>query len=370
MFACICYAHVPAEKRKKLDTVAEKGVFLGYKPNTKGYWILKENGSIMVSRDVTFQEISEPFEATPNRPEDKGVLMSDSEEEEEGGLGLDELGGACDLSRVSPLVSHGATPTGEASAGVDPEPEGESQAEDPSAANPLVVPRLYNLRGRRETEKFTLSRSRVGESKRGTSERRGRAKNTRGSSGSRDGELWQKAMDKEIASLLENGTWTVEKPPDGVKPVPVRWTYWQAEAEQAGANRTVQSTICRQGVQTEARNRLRGSLCSRQPTPHGQNSPSRCRSKGSQNQAARRQNRILERNPGGRDPGGPAGGVRSWRITDEAETEEVSLRPQASPPRVVPKSVWGMEKIGFSPSTADPVLFCRKDPGKETYTVV
>jgi hypothetical protein len=32
-------------------------------------------------------------------------------------------------------------------------------------------------------------------------------------------------MDEEIASLLENGTWTVEKPPAGVKPVPMRWTY-------------------------------------------------------------------------------------------------------------------------------------------------
>jgi hypothetical protein len=29
-----------------------------------------------------------------------------------------------------------------------------------------------------------------------------------------------------------------------------------------------------------------------------------------------------------------------------------------------------MQRIGFSPSTADPALFCRKDPGKETYTVV
>jgi hypothetical protein len=29
-----------------------------------------------------------------------------------------------------------------------------------------------------------------------------------------------------------------------------------------------------------------------------------------------------------------------------------------------------MGKIGFLPSTADPALFCRKDPGRETYTVV
>jgi hypothetical protein len=40
-----------------------------------------------------------------------------------------------------------------------------------------------------------------------------------------DGELWKKAMDDEIASLLENETWTVEKPPAGVKPVPARWVF-------------------------------------------------------------------------------------------------------------------------------------------------
>jgi hypothetical protein len=54
VFGSVCYAHVPAPKRKKLDAVAEKGVFLGYEPHTKGYRILKPDGSIQVSRDATF----------------------------------------------------------------------------------------------------------------------------------------------------------------------------------------------------------------------------------------------------------------------------------------------------------------------------
>jgi hypothetical protein len=43
-----------------------------------------------------------------------------------------------------------------------------------------------------------------------------------------DGELaefWQEAMNDEMASLLENGTWTLEYPPPGVKPIPVKWVY-------------------------------------------------------------------------------------------------------------------------------------------------
>jgi hypothetical protein len=41
----------------------------------------------------------------------------------------------------------------------------------------------------------------------------------------KDAELWQKAMDEQIASLLENESWSVETVPEGVKPVPVNWVY-------------------------------------------------------------------------------------------------------------------------------------------------
>ena len=72
VFGCVCYAHVPAQKRKKLDAVAEKGVFLGYEPNTKGYRVLKPNGSIQVSRDVTFQEtVDQPETNLPQPPPKK-----------------------------------------------------------------------------------------------------------------------------------------------------------------------------------------------------------------------------------------------------------------------------------------------------------
>jgi hypothetical protein len=63
--------HVPSVKRRKLDVVLQKGVFLGYEPNTKGYRVLTKDGNVGISKDATFQE-----------------------------NGLDELGGSCGLSRV------------------------------------------------------------------------------------------------------------------------------------------------------------------------------------------------------------------------------------------------------------------------------
>jgi hypothetical protein len=40
-----------------------------------------------------------------------------------------------------------------------------------------------------------------------------------------DASQWRLAMDEEIASLQANGTWDLEEPPDGVKPIPVKWVF-------------------------------------------------------------------------------------------------------------------------------------------------
>ena len=40
-----------------------------------------------------------------------------------------------------------------------------------------------------------------------------------------DAELWQRAMDEEMASLMANKTWTLEEAPPGIKPIPVKWVF-------------------------------------------------------------------------------------------------------------------------------------------------
>jgi hypothetical protein len=57
VFGLVCYVHVPAHKRKKLNPVSEKGVFVGYEANSKVYGVLRDSdGKIEVSKDVTFSE--------------------------------------------------------------------------------------------------------------------------------------------------------------------------------------------------------------------------------------------------------------------------------------------------------------------------
>ena len=59
IFCCINYAHVPAEKRKKLDDKDEKCVFLGISEAFKAYKLLNPlTKKILTSRDVIFDEDS------------------------------------------------------------------------------------------------------------------------------------------------------------------------------------------------------------------------------------------------------------------------------------------------------------------------
>ncbi|XP_026395891.1 uncharacterized protein LOC113290509 [Papaver somniferum] len=57
VFGCIAYAHVPDEKRKKLDDKGVKCVFLGYSDVSKAYKLFDPiTEKIMTSRDVVFDE--------------------------------------------------------------------------------------------------------------------------------------------------------------------------------------------------------------------------------------------------------------------------------------------------------------------------
>ena len=60
MFGSICYIHVPAERRHKLEVEAYKGIFLGYSTQSIGYRIfnLTSEKNDVVSPVVKFDEAS------------------------------------------------------------------------------------------------------------------------------------------------------------------------------------------------------------------------------------------------------------------------------------------------------------------------
>ncbi|KAI5317026.1 hypothetical protein L3X38_036733 [Prunus dulcis] len=57
IFSSLCYVHVPAELRHKLESKSVKGVFVGYATCEKGYIIFHPiSKKLTLSRDVTFDE--------------------------------------------------------------------------------------------------------------------------------------------------------------------------------------------------------------------------------------------------------------------------------------------------------------------------
>ncbi|GAQ92987.1 hypothetical protein KFL_012360020 [Klebsormidium nitens] len=100
VFGARAYIHVPKGNRKKMEPVSERGVFLGYEPNSKSYRVLRErDGRILTSRDVMVDE---------RGPSAIVELGSDPGKE----------GGACGPSRVSPPTWMGVGGSGE-----HPEPQ-------------------------------------------------------------------------------------------------------------------------------------------------------------------------------------------------------------------------------------------------------
>ncbi|CAL0309357.1 unnamed protein product [Lupinus luteus] len=85
IFGCIAYAHVPDQKRKKLDDKGEKCVFLGVSEASKAYKLYNPlTKRIVTSRDVIFYE-ERTWEWNGQQPNPNTSEFGFEEEEQENG---------------------------------------------------------------------------------------------------------------------------------------------------------------------------------------------------------------------------------------------------------------------------------------------
>jgi hypothetical protein len=82
VFGARAFVHIPAQLRRKLDSVSQPGIMIGYAANSKAYRILLDSGRVVESRDVVFAEQYAPrSEGKPSSATGSGEQDSDSDEE-------------------------------------------------------------------------------------------------------------------------------------------------------------------------------------------------------------------------------------------------------------------------------------------------
>ncbi|KXZ45263.1 hypothetical protein GPECTOR_56g359 [Gonium pectorale] len=203
VFGCRAYVHVPKQKRTKLgltkfDSVARPGIYIGPAVNAKAYRILLDDGTVQISRDVTFDEF---VRVKPEKPvvweEDSPKVPAPEDEAAE--------------ERAEPAVVHEvpAPPAGQVA---------EEQADDPAAAHgdgagSCGVRRSERVR--KQPERFIAGSAALPVPPDNIEEAKSRP----------DWPMWKKACDEEIASLYGNNTWTLVQVSRATRVIGVKWVF-------------------------------------------------------------------------------------------------------------------------------------------------
>jgi hypothetical protein len=349
VFGSKVFSHVPAQRRKKLDPVAkELGLFLGYEPRTKGYRILRgTDGRVVVSNlDVTFkEEVASP-------------VVSLLEEKESA---------PC----VTVTADQSSVPKGEGSREeIQGENQGDNQGEilgenlevPPEAVQekPRRVQKPNSLYPESEWVKANVARE---TSKRLEPQTYEEALDGEGS------ELWQKAMDDEMASLLENKTWEIETVPEGAKPVPVKSVY-KFKTDANGNVERYKARVCAKGFRQKHGIDFEEVFApvSRQPTVRALLSVAAMQSLEVEQLDVKTaflngdlKEDVWIEQPAGYTEGGPG----------KACHLRTALYGLKQAPRAWHlKLTSEMEKVGLNPSDADPALFVKKTETEPFYATV
>ena len=215
-FGARAYAHVPSSLRTKLDTVSEPGRFIGYASNSKGYKILLDNGTLTISRDITFDETSNMRTADAPQQHSSNSLQ----QTEQHSTSLSQPSN----SSSTVIFGDDIEPVG---ASADP---GTPPTPPPAAASPPIALRrttraaalrpaevwqddAFRITGRTNTAAVNLATTST------------EPTSLDEALHSPDADQWRQAMDEEIASLAANNTWILTSPPPGIKPIPGKWVY-------------------------------------------------------------------------------------------------------------------------------------------------
>ena len=270
VFGAKAFMHVPKEIRKKMEPVSETGYFVGYEPDSKSYRVLRDkDGRIIVSRDVIVDEgARKPSEVVVEIGEDDDLTAKtvESVPESEEALLYDTAGRQTteemEDGRSLPWIAEKALTLPEIPLSRQKEPTknpSQNPSQAPGYAEDVSLPgdragarrRFPGRERKRPGEWYKSNFSAVS-----TLTERAEPKTYEEALEGEDAELWRQAMDEEMRSLLENGTWELEELPGGVRPLPMKWVYKiktdaSGNVERYKARLVAKGFMQRQGVDFE-----------------------------------------------------------------------------------------------------------------------
>ena len=268
VFGCICYVHVPKEKRLKMDAKSKKSIFLGYSERSKGYIVQDtESSRVFVSRDVVFLEdqfISTALRQACEEERQPNVVQFFTQgpvwvSPTSSGVSQ-EVNGSSSLDREDTTEENQSSEVTEATNDTDEYqdsersvPVAEAEAESSQEVNDRVaqlrgdkdylgsryilqskdIPPVHDITGpplhsKRQSYYRTLDRE--------SNERLlfllNEPEGYRQAMESLDSEKWQEAMESEMQSLLKNQTWDLVELPQGRKVVDCKWVYKSKPGDQ------------------------------------------------------------------------------------------------------------------------------------------
>jgi transposase InsO family protein len=216
VFGNVAYAHVPKEKRTKLEPKSIKTIFVGYCLDSKAYWLWdNKKRRIIISRDVIFDEYSLPSQATTDAFSGLFSLQSVSST-----ASSNHNSGISESSHEIPVPD---SPRGDS----DQDEDNSGHKGDTSLPEPEprpLSPRPVRMRGAPtrfkdyyvpHTFAGIVSSMRIPED----------PENYAAAMRSPEAMEWQQAMAAEYESLMKNGTWRLVPLPRDRKAVACKWVY-------------------------------------------------------------------------------------------------------------------------------------------------
>ncbi|KAK2456950.1 putative mitochondrial protein [Trifolium repens] len=190
VFGSIAHAHVPDEKRSKLDDKSEKYIFIGYDNNSKGYKLYNpDTRKTVISRNVVFDEEGEWDWRSSN---ENYNFFPQFEED--------------DVEREEPREDP-ATPPASPTASFEEDEEESSSERTPHFRS---LQEIYEATENQDNlTLFCLFADCEPMNFQEAFEKK----------------TWRNAMDKEIKAIKKNDTWELASLPKGHKAIGVKWVY-------------------------------------------------------------------------------------------------------------------------------------------------